>query len=492
MMDYRNNHNNENETNNENMMAAEQNSFNGKKPSSKNKKAAKLAKKIGAIALSAVLFGGVAGGTFQAVNHFAGSTTATATTTTAQQTTSNSSLLKAAATSSSSTSTGTMDVSTIAKNAMPSIVSITNQSVQEVQNYFSMFGYGAQTPQTEKTTSCGSGIIIGKNDTELLIVTNNHVVEDADTLSVSFVNNQVCKANIKGTDADNDLAVIAVPLSEIPDDTMSSIAVATMGDSDSVEVGEQVVAIGNALGYGQSVTTGIISAANRVIDSDSSSDGSSDGTTADTSSTDTTGKTYLQTDAAINPGNSGGALLNMNGEVIGINSAKLASTEVEGMGYAIPVSRVSDIIENLMNEQTRTKVAAEDQGTIGIKCLDVSSQIQQAYNMPAGVYISEVTSGSAAENAGLKSGYVLTSFDGHSITSTSELKSLLQYYSAGETVEVEVQVPDNGSYETKTFSLTLGTSTSSSDDQQSDSQQNAGSSRSAEGGNTLTSATPSI
>ena len=476
MMDYRNNYNNENETNNENMMAAEQNSFNGKKPSSKNKKAAKLAKKIGAIALSAVLFGGVAGGTFQAVNHFAGSTTATATTT-AQQTTSNSSLLKAAATSSSSTSTGTMDVSTIAKNAMPSIVSITNQSVQEVQNYFSMFGYGAQTPQTEETTSCGSGIIIGKNDTELLIVTNNHVVEDADTLSVSFVNNQVCKANIKGTDADNDLAVIAVPLSEIPDDTMSSIAVATMGDSDSVEVGEQVVAIGNALGYGQSVTTGIISAANRVIDSDSSSDGSSDGTTADTSSTDTTGKTYLQTDAAINPGNSGGALLNMNGEVIGINSAKLASTEVEGMGYAIPVSRVSDIIENLMNEQTRTKVAAEDQGTIGIKCLDVSSQIQQAYNMPAGIYISEVTSGGAAENAGLKSGYVLTSFDGHSITSTSE---------------VEVQVPDNGSYETKTFSLTLGTSTSSSDDQQSDSQQNAGSSRSAEGGNTLTSATPSI
>ena len=507
MMDYRNNYNNENETNNENMMAAEQNSFNGKKPSSKNKKAAKLAKKIGAIALSAVLFGGVAGGTFQAVNHFAGSTTATATTTTAQQTTSNSSLLKAAATSSSSTSTGTMDVSTIAKNAMPSIVSITNQSVQEVQNYFSMFGYGAQTPQTEETTSCGSGIIIGKNDTELLIVTNNHVVEDADTLSVSFVNNQVCKANIKGTDADNDLAVIAVPLSEIPDDTMSSIAVATMGDSDSVEVGEQVVAIGNALGYGQSVTTGIISAANRVIDSDSSSDGSSDGTTADTSSTDTTGKTYLQTDAAINPGNSGGALLNMNGEVIGINSAKLASTEVEGMGYAIPVSRVSDmifndigipvsrvsdIIENLMNEQTRTKVAAEDQGTIGIKCLDVSSQIQQAYNMPAGIYISEVTSGGAAENAGLKSGYVLTSFDGHSITSTSELKSLLQYYSAGETVEVEVQVPDNGSYETKTFSLTLGTSISSSDDQQSDSQQNAGSSRSAEGGNTLTSATPSI
>ena len=478
-----NNYNNENHDGfNHYEFDENNNTPNHKKP---NAKMVKFAKKVGAIALSAVLFGGVAAGSYQGVNALFGTSTQTE----AQATTSTkSSLLK---TTSSTTSKGTMDVTDIVKSAMPSIVSITSKSVQEVENYFGMFG-GRNSIQQQEVESAGSGIIIGKNDTELLIVTNNHVVEDADTLSVSFVNNQVCKANIKGTDADNDLAVIAVPLSEIPDDTMSSIAVATMGDSDSVEVGEQVVAIGNALGYGQSVTTGIISAANRVIDSDSSSDGSSDGTTADTSSTDTTGKTYLQTDAAINPGNSGGALLNMNGEVIGINSAKLASTEVEGMGYAIPISRVSDIIENLMNEQTRTKVAAEDQGTIGIKCLDVSSQIQQAYNMPAGIYISEVTSGGAAENAGLKSGYVMTSFDGHSITSTSELKSLLQYYSAGETVEMEVQVPDNGSYETKTFSLTLGTSTSSSDDQQSDSQQNAGSSRSAEGGNTLTSATPSI
>ena len=466
-----------------------------KQPGKRNGNGARWAKKIGAVALSAVLFGGVAGGVFTGVTYATGATAkaqSTQTDSSKQETTKTTLQTTTSSGSTGSSASGqSLDVSSIAKNAMPSIVAITNKSVQEVQDYFSMFSRGSGT-QEQEVESQGSGIIIGQNDSELLIATNNHVVEDADTLSVSFVNNQVCKANIKGTDADNDLAVIAVPLSEIPDDTMSSIAVATMGDSDSVEVGEQVVAIGNALGYGQSVTTGIISAANRVIDSDSSSDGSSDGTTADTSSTDTTGKTYLQTDAAINPGNSGGALLNMNGEVIGINSAKLASTEVEGMGYAIPVSRVSDIIENLMNEQTRTKVAAEDQGTIGIKCLDVSSQIQQAYNMPAGVYISEVTSGSAAENAGLKSGYVLTSFDGHSITSTSELKSLLQYYSAGETVEVEVQVPDNGSYETKTFSLTLGTSTSSSDDQQSDSQQNAGSSRSAEGGNTLTSATPSI
>ena len=456
MMDYRNNYNNENETNNENMMAAEQNSFNGKKPSSKNKKAAKLAKKIGAIALSAVLFGGVAGGTFQAVNHFAGSTTATATTTTAQQTTSNSSLLKAAATSSSSTSTGTMDVSTIAKNAMPSIVSITNQSVQEVQNYFSMFGYGAQTPQTEETTSCGSGIIIGKNDTELLIVTNNHVVEDADTLSVSFVNNQVCKANIKGTDADNDLAVIAVPLSEIPDDTMSSIAVATMGDSDSVEVGEQVVAIGNALGYGQSVTTGIISAANRVIDSDSSSDGSSDGTTADTSSTDTTGKTYLQTDAAINPGNSGGALLNMNGEVIGINSNKIGGTTVEGMGYAIPITSASPIIADLMERQTRTKVAEDEVGYIGISLQEVTSQISQMYNMPEGIYVVSVEEGSAAANAGIMKGDIITKFDGSSISYYSDLQKMLQYYAAGDSATITVQRPQNGEYVSIELNLTLG------------------------------------
>lgn len=490
MMDYRNSFNrNETEDKKENS-TPEENSFSKKASFSKNRKTANLAKKVGTIALSAVLFGSVAGGTFQAVNYFAGSRTAASTTTT--QTTSNSSLLKAAATSSGSASTGTLDVSTIAKNAMPSIVSITNKSVQEVQNYFSMFGYGAQTPQTEETTSCGSGIIIGKNDTELLIVTNNHVVDGADTLSVSFVNNQVCEANIKGTDSDNDLAVIAVPLSEIPDDTMNSIAIATMGDSDSVHVGEQVVAIGNALGYGQSVTTGIISAANRVIDGNSSSDGGTDGTASDSASNDTTGKTYLQTDAAINPGNSGGALLNMNGEVIGINSAKLASNEVEGMGYAIPVSRVSDIIENLMNEQTRTKVSSENQGTLGIKCLDVSSQIQQAYSMPAGIYISEVTSGGAAEKAGLKSGYVLTSFDGHSVTSTNELKSLLSYYSAGETVEVEAQVPDNGSYETKTFSLTLGTNTASAENSQSDSQQNANPSRSEDAGNTMASTTPGI
>ena len=437
MMDYRNNYNNENETNNENMMAAEQNSFNGKKPSSKNKKAAKLAKKIGAIALSAVLFGGVAGGTFQAINHFAGSTTATATTTTAQQTTSNSSLLKAAATSSSSTSTGTMDVSTIAKNAMPSIVSITNQSVQEVQNYFSMFGYGAQTPQTEETTSCGSGIIIGKNDTELLIVTNNHVVEGSSTLTVTFIDGKSVKADIKGTDSDKDLAVVAVPLSEIKDSTMDKIAVATLGNSDQTQVGDQVIAIGNALGYGQSVTTGIVSAKDRTMDS---YDGK-----------------LLQTDAAINPGNSGGALLNANGEVIGINSAKIATETVEGIGYAIPVSDVSDLITNLMNQKTKTKVAESERGYIGIKGVDVTADSAQMYNMPTGVYVSEVISGGGAEKAGITKGAVITGIEGTSVDGMDALQEQLQYYKAGEKVKITIQTQNkNGEYEKKDVEVTLG------------------------------------
>ena len=442
----------------------------------KAKKPMSAAKKLGMTLAMAACFGLVAGGVFigtaavgtkvigTATEQKQEVTIPTTTTTTAADSSDTSDTVKA---------TGEMSVKDVASSAMPSLVAISTTTVEEVETFFGT--------TSQEVPASGTGVIVGQNDDELLIATNNHVVSGATSLSVSFIDDETVEGQIKGTDADNDLAVVAVKLSDIKDETKSQIKIAVMGNSDDLEVGDQVVAIGNALGTGQSLTSGYISAKDRTISSQDESTGET-----------ITSEGLIQTDAAINPGNSGGALLNMNGEVIGINSAKLASTEVEGMGYAIPVSRVSDIIENLMNEQTRTKVAAEDQGTIGIKCLDVSSQIQQAYNMPAGVYISEVTSGSAAENAGLKSGYVLTSFDGHSITSTSELKSLLQYYSAGETVEVEVQVPDNGSYETKTFSLTLGTSTSSSDDQQSDSQQNAGSSRSAEGGNTLTSATPSI
>ena len=439
-----------------------------KKPSKRNRNKKKtLAKRIGSLTLSAVLFGSVAAGSFQAVNHIyaANSPAAAANTSAGSTSDTKAGLLKTTAVSGGSGSnTGSLDVSDIAAAAMPSIVSITNKSVQEVQNYFSQFGYGGY-PQTQETESQGSGIIIGKNDTELLIVTNNHVVENADTLSACFIDNNVLEAKVKGTDADNDLAVIAVPLDSISDETMSAIAVANIGDSDSLKVGEQVVAIGNALGYGQSVTTGIASAVNRALSGSSSEAGTDDSKAA----------TYIQTDAAINPGNSGGALLNMNGEVIGINSAKLASTEVEGMGYAIPMSRASDIIENLMNKTTREKVAEGEQGSLGIKGADVTSEAEEIYGLPKGVYISDVTQGSAAEKAGITPGSVLTKFDGESVTAISQLQNLLQYYKAGETVEVTLQVPgQNNSYEEKTVSITLGSSTDTQNSQESNAPSPAG------------------
>lgn len=463
-----------NHTENNNEMENETNTYQPLTPSgshnnnTKNpKNSKKLAKKIGAITLSAVLFGSVAAGSFQAVNYFSPfSKTTGSSGSTASNNSSSTSLLKTTAVSGSS-NTGSLDVSDITTSAMPSIVAITNKSVQEVQDYFSQFGFGGQgQPQTQETESQGSGIIIGKNDSELLMVTNNHVVEGADTLSVCFIDNQVYEAAIKGTDPENDLAVIAVPLDSISDDTMSKIAVASIGDSDSLKVGEQVVAIGNALGYGQSVTTGIVSAVNRTLSSNSSD------TQDSNSSDDSSSATYIQTDAAINPGNSGGALLNMNGEVIGINSAKLASTEVEGMGYAIPISRVSDIIDNLMNQTTRTKVDSDKQGTIGIKGINVTSDVQEKYNLPEGIYVSEVTSGSAAEKAGITSGSVITKFDGKSVTDIESLQDLLQYYKAGETVELTLQVPDSDSYKEKTVSITLGSKSATSSDSNSQPERN--------------------
>ena len=451
-------------------------SHNNNKKNPKNSK--KLAKKIGAITLSAVLFGSVAAGSFQAVNYFSPvSKTTNSSSQTSKSNSSSASLLKTTTTSDSSNK-GSLDVSDITTSAMPSIVAITNKSVQEVQDYFSQFGFRGQgQTQTQETESQGSGIIIGKNDTELLMVTNNHVVEGADTLSVCFIDNKVYEANVKGTDAENDLAVIAVPLDSISDDTMSQIAVASIGDSDSLKVGEQVVAIGNALGYGQSVTTGIVSAVNRAL-----SNNSSDTQDSNSSSDDSSSATYIQTDAAINPGNSGGALLNMNGEVIGINSAKLASTEVEGMGYAIPISRVSDIIDNLMNQTTRTKVDSDKQGTIGIKGINVTSDVQEKYNLPEGIYVSEVTSGSAAEKAGITSGSVITKFDGKSVTDIESLQDLLQYYKAGETVELTLQVPDSDSYKEKTVSISLGSKSDISSDGNSQTNGNGNSNDRQQGG----------
>lgn len=440
---------------------------------------ARTAKKIGAIALSAVLFGGVASATFIGVNAVAGYTPASvkaaaqndtasaqaqtaASDTAAAQNAAASVLQTTALPGSETANKGNLDVTDIATAVMPSIVSITNKSVQEVMNYFSLFGYGVQSQPVE-TESCGSGIIIGKNDTELLIVTNYHVVENADTLSACFIDNQAYEANIKGTDSENDLAVIAVPLESISADTMAQIKVASIGDSNALLVGQQVVAIGNALGYGQSVTTGIVSATDRSFG------GTSNAQTADSSNDSANEPTYIQTDAAINPGNSGGALVNMNGEVIGINSAKMASTEVEGMGYAIPVSRVSDIIETLMNETTRTKVSNEQKASIGISGISVDSSVNQAYGIPTGVYIADVTKGGAAEAAGLVKGEVITAFDGKAITDIEQLKDLLQYYAAGETIEVTVQIPGSNGYTEEKKEMTLGHAEDTTE--QSDKQQ---------------------
>lgn len=390
----------------------------------KNRKVPKPVKLV----CAGVAFGLVASVTFQTGNYVG--TKVFGTTTTNGKTAKTAQTVDGAKLTTSSSSTGTSDVATIAKNAMPSIVSITNMSVQEVQSFFG-------GTQQQESTSVGSGIIIGQTDSELLILTNNHVVEGNEKLTVSFVDNESVEANVKGTDSTKDLAVVAVKISDVKDSTMDEIAVATMGDSSKLEVGEQVVAIGNALGYGQSVTTGIVSATGRTIDG---FDGE-----------------YIQTDAAINPGNSGGALLNANGEVIGINSAKINSSAVEGMGFAIPISDASDVIQNLMNKETRSKVSDEERGYLGIKGYDVSEEGAQMYNMPTGVYVKEVMSGGGAEKAGLTKGSIITGFEGSSISGMSSLQEQLQYYKAGEEVTLTVQIPDkNGEYTEKDIKVTLG------------------------------------
>lgn len=322
------------------------------------------------------------------------------------------------------------DVAQVAANVMPSVVSITTLTVQEVQNFF----FGGTTVQQYEST--GSGIIVGQNDTELLVVSNNHVVEGSSSLTVSFVDGKSVEAQIKATDGDIDLAIIAVPLASIESDTMDAIKVATLGDSDSLVVGQPTIAIGNALGYGQSVTTGIVSALNRQID----------GFDAE----------LIQTDAAINPGNSGGALLNAKGEVIGINTAKVNADAVEGMGYAIPISDVSDIINDLMNRETRVKVAESEQGALGISGVTVDKNTSQLYNMPQGVHVSELIEGGAAEKAGIPKGCIIVKLDKTKIKDMEDLVEQLEYYKAGETVQVTAKVPsENGEYVEKTYEVTL-------------------------------------
>ena len=386
-------------------------------------------KKGVAIVASAAVFGGIAGGTFYGIagNQIKKLDALSNQTTEAASTTSSSTTESLSLTSTASIGNG-MDVSTIAENVMPSVVAINISAIVEQQG---MFGY---TQQYEAEGS-GSGIIIGENDSELLMVTNNHVVSDATTVNVTFADGESYEAQVKSTDSDTDLAIVVVKLSDIKESTMNQIKIATIGDSDSLKVGEQVVAIGNALGYGQSVTTGIVSAKDR------------------TNSTNTT--PLIQTDAAINPGNSGGALLNMKGEVIGINSSKYSDTTVEGMGYAIPITAVQDRLDDLMNRQTREKVDENEKGYLGISCATVSSDVAEAYGIPEGVLVTEVAGKSAAQKAGIKANYVITKIDGQSISSAEELTEKLNYYAAGETVPITFEYLKDDAYVEKTVDVTL-------------------------------------
>ena len=442
----------------------------------RNDKIRKIAKKGLTLSLCAVLAGGLAAGSFEGVNKLAGwsgATTVEAASNKDETTlTYAKSEKKDADTSDSksdtgkdtgSTAKGSLDVSEIASEALPSIVSITTKSVQEVQNYFGMYGmYGyAPQQQEQEVEGSGSGIIVGKNDDELLIATNYHVVEGADTLSVAFTDGNAVEASVKGFDEERDLAVVSVSLDDVEDDTMDAISIANIGSSDDLKVGEQVVAIGNALGYGQSVTTGIVSAKNRRMDSDNN-------TVTDGSDDSSDGVNLIQTDAAINPGNSGGALLNMEGEVVGINSAKLASTEVEGMGYAIAISDVTDILQNLMNETSRDKLDDSEHGVLGIKGSSVSSEAVQMYGIPAGVFVKEVTEGGAADKAGLKANSVITEFNGKTVSSINQLIEYLSYYEPDEEVELTVQVPHGTSYKEETVKVTLDENTDADDSDDND------------------------
>ena len=442
----------------------------------RNDKIRKIAKKGLTLSLCAVLAGGLAAGSFEGVNKLAGwsgATTVEAASNKDETTLTYAKSEKKDADASDSksdtgkdtgsTAKGSLDVSEIASEALPSIVSITTKSVQEVQNYFGMYGmYGyAPQQQEQEVEGSGSGIIVGKNDDELLIATNYHVVEGADTLSVAFTDGNAVEASVKGFDEERDLAVVSVSLDDVKDDTMDAISIAKIGSSDDLKVGEQVVAIGNALGYGQSVTTGIVSAKNRRMDSDNN-------TVTDGSDDSSDGVNLIQTDAAINPGNSGGALLNMEGEVVGINSAKLASTEVEGMGYAIAISDVTDILQNLMNETSRDKLDDSEHGVLGIEGSSVSSEAVQMYGIPAGVFVKKVTEGGAADKAGLKANSVITEFNGKTVSSTNQLIEYLSYYEPDEEVELTVQVPHGTSYKEETVKVTLDENTDADDSDDND------------------------
>lgn len=417
-------------------------------------------KKAGVTIALAVIFGLVAAVVFQAANFAADRFLNTGKSSVQIKTTDSVDLQETASDDStadkvlSDSENGT--VAAVAQASMPSVVAITTVSVQEIPSFF---GYSSRQ---YKSASTGSGIIVGDNDDELLIATNNHVVDGATTLSVCFIGDDVANAEtetvnagdngdlnvedavsakIKGTDADNDLAVVAVKKSDIPEDTLNQIKIAQIGSSDDLAVGQQVVAIGNALGYGQSVTSGWISALNRTISTD-------DGTNS-------TG--LIQTDAAINPGNSGGALLNMKGELIGINSAKYADSAVEGMGYAIPISKAKPILEELMNRETREKVDSSKKGYLGVSLANLTTEAIEMYNMPTGAFVRSVEDDSPAQEAGICKGDIIVKFDGQKVSDGDDLLDKLQYYKSGEKIEAVIARATNGEYEENTIELTLGT-----------------------------------
>lgn len=423
-------------------------------------------KKVAEVVAGALLFGVVAGASMVGVNvaaQRAGVAYQTSSTSDIEETTAATQALsetQAAAASSTAAQTSTQvmgSVTEVAKSAMPSVVAITNMMKYKANGY-SLFG-SYQSGETEVPAS-GSGVIVGKNDTELLIVTNNHVVTDSSSLSVTFSDNQSVDAEIKGTDASADLAVVAVKLSDIPEATMDAIQVITIGDSDETQVGDQVVAIGNALGYGQSVTTGIISAKDRDVQT---SEGTESG--------------LLQTDAAINPGNSGGALLNMKGELIGINVAKYSDTDVEGMGYSIPSDKAKKVIDALSTLTTRQEVPEEERGYLGIQVKNIDAQTAKSFDMPQGVFVYKFTEGSNAENSGLQEKDIITALDGQGVSTYDDLSTLLSKYRAGETVMVTVQRPNGNKYDEKEIQVTLGSADTSNTNKKSGSQsQNSGSS----------------
>ena len=399
----------------------------------KERKKSKVGKAVGLVA-SAAVFGLVAGGVMVGVNTVANSYISSNVETKDNIVIGNQTDIKSdsESTAAPATNLSNMDVSTIVDKAMPSVVAIYGKAEITQNSFFGTQSYEAQ--------SSGSGIIVGKTDTELLVVTNNHVIADTDSLEVEFNDGTKAAASVKGGDSDNDVAVVAIKLSDLSEDTLSKISIANIGDSNDIKVGQGVVAIGNALGYGQSVTVGYISALNREVKTEGG-----------------TSRNLLQTDAAINPGNSGGALLNMKGEVIGINSAKYSDTDVEGMGYAIPISAVKDLIAELSSKETRTVVAAENQGYLGIQGKDIDEKMAKAYDMPQGIYVYKVVEGGAAASSDLKAKDIITKFDGQSVRSMESLKNMLTYYESGKTVDLTVQrLDESGNYVEKTVTITLG------------------------------------